>query len=109
MTTGQCFSKTKVVSGAKASSAEWITEAPSSSGGVLPLADFGTVSWGMDYTSMASTNYATVGGVTGAIGSFGSSVQQITMVSSGGSVKASPSALSSDGTSLTVTWQSSGP
>ena len=36
------------------SSAEWIAEAPSNSKGVLPLADFGTVYFGQDYTSIAS-------------------------------------------------------
>ncbi len=108
-TTGKTYSKTKTVSSAQASSAEWITEAPSSSGGVLPLANFGTVNWGTDYTSIASTNYATIGGLTGAIGSFGSSVHQIAMVTSGGAVKASPSQLSTDGTSFSVTWVSSGP
>lgn len=108
-TTGASFSKTKVVSSAQASSAEWITEAPSSSGGILPLADFGTVQWGTDNTKIGSTNFATIAGVTGAIGSFGSSVHQITMVTSSGAVKASPSSLSSDGTSFTVTWVSSGP
>jgi Peptidase A4 family len=107
-TTGQSFSTSAKVK-AQASSAEWVTEAPSSSGGVLPLADFGTVSWGVDYTSASSTNYATVGGVTGTIGSFGASVHQITMVTSGGAVKATPSGLTSDGTSFTVTWASSGP
>ncbi len=108
-TTGKSFSKTKTVSSAQASSAEWITEAPSSSGGILPLADFGTVSWGVDYTGVSGTNYATIGGVTGAIGSFGSNVQQITMVTASGTVKASPSSLSTDGTSFTVTWSSAGP
>ncbi len=109
LTTGQSFSKSKTVSSARASSAEWITEAPSSSGGVLPLANFGTVSWGYDNTNVANTNYATISGTTAAIGSFGAAVHQITMVTSGGAVKASPSALTSDGTSFTVNWVSSGP
>ena len=45
LTTGKSFSKTAKVSAAR-SSAEWIAEAPSSSGGVLPLASFGTVHFG---------------------------------------------------------------
>jgi peptidase A4-like protein len=106
--TGQSFSKSAKIN-AQRSSAEWITEAPSSSGGILPLADFGTVNWGLDNTGVSSTNYATVGGATGTIGSFGASVQTITMVSNSGATKASPSALSSDGTSFSVTWASSGP
>ena len=109
LTTGHSASKTAKVNGAKASSAEWITEAPSGSGGILPLANFGTISWGTDYTAKAGTNYATVSGVTGPIGSFGPNVHQITMVTSGGATKAKPSSLSSDGTSFTVGWVSAGP
>ena len=108
-TTGATFSTSAKVRGAQRSSAEWIAEAPSSSGGILPLADFGTVSYGTDNTGIAMTCYATIGGTTGAIGAFGSSVQQITMVTSAGAVKAQPSALSSDGTSFSVSWQSAGP
>jgi peptidase A4-like protein len=107
-TTGHTYSTSSKVTSAHRSSAEWITEAPYS-GGVLPLADFGTINWGLDNTGIASTNYATVSGVTGAIGSFGSSVQSITMVTSGGATKASPSALSSDGTSFSINWVSAGP
>jgi hypothetical protein len=100
-TTGLSFSTSAKVRGAQRSSAEWIAEAPSSSGGILPLADFGTVSF--------SSSTATVSGTTGTIGSFGASVQQITMVTSSGAVKAQPSALSSSGDSFSVTWKSSGP
>ena len=108
-TTGKTFSTSTKVNSAQRNSAEWITEAPWS-GGVLPLADFGTISWGVDYTHAASTNYATVSGTTGPVGSFPSShLDVITMVTSGGAPKASPSGLSSDGTSFTVTWSSSGP
>lgn len=109
VSTGQSFSTSARVRGAQRSSAEWIAEAPSSSGGILPLADFGTVSYGTDSTGVAMTCYATIGGTTGAIGAFGSAIQQITMVSNSGATKAQPSALSSDGTSFSVTWQSSGP
>jgi hypothetical protein len=108
-TTGQHFSTSAKVNSAQRSSAEWITEAPYS-GGILPLADFGTISWGSVYTSVGSTNFATISGVTGAIGSFSSgSVHAITMVTSGGAVKASPSVLSSGGTSFTMTWKTAGP
>jgi len=108
-TTGASFSASAKVNAAQRSSAEWIAEAPSSLGGILPLADFGTVSFGADTTGVALTCDATVGGVAGAIGSFGSSVQSISMVTSGGATKAQPSALSADGTSFSVTWVSSGP
>ncbi len=109
VSTGASFSTSAKVNGAQRSSAEWIAEAPSSSGGILPLADFGTVSFGADTTGVASTCSATIGGVPGTIGSFGSGVQSITMVTSSNAVKASPSTLSSDGTSFSVTWKSSGP
>ncbi len=111
VTKGQSFSKSAKVASAQRSSAEWIAEAPSSSGGVLPLADFGTAKFGLDNTGQANTNYATVSGTTAAIGSFGTNVQTITMVSNSGShaTKASPSNLSSDGTSFSVAWVSSGP
>ncbi len=99
--TGASFSTSARVRSAQRSSAEWIAEAPSSSGGILPLADFGTVSF--------SSCTATVGGTPGTIGSFGSSVQVITMVSSSGAVKAQPSSLSGSGDSFSVTWKSSGP
>jgi hypothetical protein len=87
----QHWSKTTTqrLKSAKRASAEVIAEAPSSSGGVLPLADFGTA----DFTgsSLAPLN-----------------PQAITMVSSSGATKAAPSAMSSDG-SFTDTWVSAGP
>jgi hypothetical protein len=103
--TGQSFTKSKAVSTAKRSSAEWIAEAPSTNTGVLPLSDFGTVFFGDDSTGIAGTNYATISGQTLPIGGFSSSsVQEITMETSGGSVEAKPTALSSDKTSFSVQW-----
>lgn len=108
--TGQTFSTSATVSTAQRSSAEWIAEAPSSRSGILPLANFGTVLFGSDNTGVSSTCTATVNGVSGAIGSFGSNVQEITMVNTRtGATKALPSALSSDGTSFSVQWVSAGP
>jgi len=107
--TGRSFTTTGTVSNAAMSSAEWIAEAPSSSRGVLPLANFGTISFGLDNTAVTGTCYATVSGVNGQISSFGSAVQQITMVTSRGVTKASPSALSTDGTSFSAEWASAGP
>jgi hypothetical protein len=74
---------------AQLASAEVIAEAPSSSGGVLPLANFGT----------ASFSAARVNGKT--IGSF--SPDRINMVS-GSTIKASTSALT-NGTAFSVTWK----
>src|SRR5438132_5696698 len=102
-TTAQSFT-TSGGGGALRSSAEWIAEAPSSAGGVLPLANFGTAYLGQDNTGLSPTHYATVSGVTGSISSFGPSVQEITMVSSSGTTEAQPSPLSTDGTSFSVAW-----
>jgi hypothetical protein len=111
--TSQSFSITESVANLgytpAMSSAEWIAEAPSSYFGVLPLANFGTVNFGYDSTRVTGTCYATVGGVLGSIGSFGAAVQEITMVSRRGAVKALPTSLSGDGTSFSVAWKSAGP
>ncbi|MGA3212294.1 MAG: G1 family glutamic endopeptidase [Terriglobales bacterium] len=105
-TTGKSYSKTGTVSGAARSSAEWIAEAPccTAGGGILPLADFGTGEFGLDYTSASGTNYATDSSMTGPISAF-STWEEITIESSKDVVEATPSALSSDGTSFTMTWK----
>ncbi len=97
------------VSGAARSSAEWIAEAPASGGSILPLADFGTVYFGADYTGSGTGNYATVNGTSGNIESLSDSfsVYSINMVTNTGTLKAETSSLSSDGTSFYVTWKSS--
>jgi hypothetical protein len=107
VTTGKSYSKSSKVSGASRSSAEWIAEAPccTARGGILPLADFGTVLFGDDSTGVSGTNYATDSTTSGAIGAF-PSIEEITMATSGGTKEAVPSALSSDGTSFSVTWAS---
>lgn len=77
------------------SSGEWIVEAPCSAAtpcAILPLADFHTI--------------AMSGLIDGStISGSGLSVHEITMVTSGGTVKASPSALSSSGGTFTVAWK----
>src|SRR2546426_5846265 len=95
-TTGQSFSTSARVNRARRSSAEWIAEAPSSAGGILPLAAFGTSFYGVDNTGVANTSDATVSGTIAPIGSFGSNVYQIRMVSVSDSsvTKAEPSSLS---------------
>ncbi len=79
---------------ARLGSAEWIAEAPSGAGGVLPLANFGTVNF---------TN-CTANGVSI---SSNPNPDAITMVTSSGTVKAQPSSLGSGGTSFSVTWKHS--
>jgi len=93
-TQGWTYSTSKTLSGAPRSSAEVITEAPccTSSGGILPLADFGKVS----YTG------STANGST--LSSF--SPTEITMVSASGKQEDSTSSLS--GGSFSNTWISKG-
>ena len=106
VTTGKAFRKTGNISGAQRLSAEWIAEAPSSVGGILPLTNFGTALFGKDSTGVAVTNYATLGGATKPIGKF-STYYQITMVDNSGNPKAVPSALSTDLTSFSDQWVAS--
>lgn len=90
-TRGWTLSTVQQLKHARLSSAEVIAEAPSSSGGVLPLADFGSVGF----------SSATVNGA--ALGSAGN-IDPITMAS-GSTVKAQPSSLSKG--SFSVTWKHS--
>jgi len=107
-TTGKSFKVTKSVPGALRTSAEWIAEAPSSGGAVLPLADFGRANYGADYNSSDPDSCnATDSSVTdGEIVDFGSKVAEITMVSSKNVVEAVPTALTSDGSSFRINWKS---
>lgn len=81
------YSTTQKSMKAQRASAEWIMEAPWS-GGVLPLANFGTI------------------GFNGPVGTY-SNLDRIDMVNSSGSLKAQTSALDSTGTNFSVTWKSS--
>jgi hypothetical protein len=98
ITTKSSFSTIEKSPSAKRSSAEWIAEAPWSSG-VLPLANFGTVSF--------SNSQATLNGITGTISNSNWKYDAITMTTSSGTVKAQPSSLSSDGSSFSITWKNS--
>jgi hypothetical protein len=91
VTTGVSFTTTQTLKRARLASAEVIAEAPSGSGGVLPLTNFGAVGF----------SAATVNGQ--AIGAF--NPDRIDMVS-GGVTKATTSALSG-GTAFSVTWKHS--
>jgi hypothetical protein len=77
---------------AKLGSAEVIAEAPSSSGGVLPLSDFGTVKF-----SGSTANGTSFGSLSG--------LDRIDMAS-GSTLKASTGSISSSG-DFSVTWQHS--
>jgi hypothetical protein len=94
--TANSFSTTQSCSDCANSSAEWIAEAPSGSGGVYPLTDFGTWS--------ASSATVTEGSTAGVISSF--TDDEITMVGSS-DVKAQPGALNGSGNGFSVTWEHS--
>jgi Peptidase A4 family len=91
------FSTNQSCSGCANSSAEWIAEAPSSSTGILPLADFGT--WAESGATV------TEGSTSGVISSF--TDDEITMVDSSGLVKAQPGALNGSGNGFSVAWERS--
>ena len=89
------FTTTQSCSSCANTSAEWIAEAPSSSGGVEPLSHFST------WTDSSST--VTEGSTSGVISSF--TDDEITMIDNSGAVKAQPSALNSSGNGFSVTWE----
>jgi Peptidase A4 family len=95
---GWNFSTTQKLNQARRTSAEWIAEAPWW-GGVLPLADFGSV--------LFSNCTATIGtGSSVGLFHWPSSQDQITMVSSDGThAKATPGQVASD-SSFSITWNS---
>jgi Peptidase A4 family len=93
------FTTTQTCSDCANSSAEWIAEAPccTNSGGILPLADFGT------WTESGAT--VTEGSTSGVISSF--TDDEITMVDNSDLVKAQPGSLNSSGNGFSVTWERS--
>ncbi|MFL5864992.1 MAG: G1 family glutamic endopeptidase [Solirubrobacteraceae bacterium] len=120
-TSGASFTKTLPMSNPDTSSAEWIAEAPSTcNGGLsnctpLSLADFGTV----QFTNASAT---TTDGHTGSISDSAWSTAAVTLSPSSSqlgfdgpqfasdqtSAGATPSSLSSDGSSFSVAWSSNG-
>jgi hypothetical protein len=102
VTTGKSYSTASTVSGAERSSAEFIAEAPSSFE-VLPLADYGTVLFGKDSTSLPGCT-AEDTATHAVIGAFpAADIFAITMEKNN-VVESIPSSLSSDGSSFSVTW-----
>ena len=91
-TQGWSRTTTARLKSAKLASAEVIAEAPSSSGGVLPLANFGTVSF-----SGATVNGSVLTGTTAGL-------DKITM-QSGSTVKAQPGSISNG--AFSVAWKHS--
>jgi hypothetical protein len=120
-TTGQTFSKTLTMSSPDVSSAEWIAEAPSQCDGSLsnctplPLTNFGT----MQFTSASATDTAGHSGpisdpewaataVTLSPGASSMGFDGARFDPTGGSGGATPSALSSDGSSFSVSYAGAG-
>lgn len=91
-TTGQKFQRTVTYSSSR-SSVEWVEEAPSGARSILPLENFGTVTF--------TNGAATAAGKTMNISQTGA--QPIKMIDSSQRVLAVPSALSSDGAGFSVT------
>jgi len=81
------------------SSAEWVAEAPSSSQGVLPLADF--------QHGLFSNCQATINGKTGSITNSHWADTSIIMETVGGTLKAVPSSTTSSGSTFIVSWDHS--
>jgi hypothetical protein len=90
-TTGKTYHTSKRYTSSH-SSAEWVVEAPSSVGGILPLDNFGNVSF--DEAS------ATLNGQSANLSQM--NAQPITMLGNGGQKLAVPSAIGSDGDSFSV-------
>ena len=99
--TNDSFTTYQTAARAQRSSAEWVVEAPSSNWGVLPLANFGSVT----FTSAT----ATINGVTGPIDSSSWQSTAINMAS-GQTLEDSTSAVTdtASSSSFTVTYDSSG-
>lgn len=94
------YSTTQKSGSAKRSSAEWVAEAPWS-GGVLPLADFGSVTFNECTT--------TLNGHTGSISDNLWKYDAIDMTTSSGAMKADTLSLLTNGSSFSVQFVSSGP
>lgn len=101
-TQGWTYSTSASVSGATRTSAEWIAEAPSSSGGILPLANFGN-NPGISFSSCSAV------ASSGTLTPSSSGATEITMVNypAGTSVMAQPSGAT--GNAFSVEWLSAGP
>lgn len=105
VTTGTAARHTPTDPTAVRNSAEWVAEAPSSSGRVLPLANFGTAMFGKDATGIADSNQTTVSGTTSILGSFNASSIHPLGMGRPAHPKGISSALTPDGTSFSVTWK----
>lgn len=102
VTKGWTFQTTQSGSGLAQSSAEWIAESPeicSYRCSLAQLADFGTMSF--------TNTTAATGGASEPISAFTADggPQEITCVTSSGTVRAQPSPLGAGGNSFSMTWE----
>ena len=111
-TTGQVYSTQAPVASVDLSSAEWIAEAPAQCGSfvagrctVLPLANFGSVLFSSAATTVTSPSVSTY---TGTISDPTWSFTSITLGGGANASAATPSDLSADGTSFSVSWLATG-
>jgi len=96
-TNGNNFSITVVSPDADRNSAEWIVEAPVYRSRILPLSDFGPV----DFMNTS----VTVNGITGPISNPGWSYRAIVMEARNGTIKATPTFLSTMGSRFRIIWE----
>lgn len=101
----QSYTKTGTVIGAERRSAECIAERPEVGSTLAHLADFASAEFGADHTATIGCG-ATVSGTTASLGSF-ATVTAINMVDTSGKLLSTTSALSSDRSSFTETWDAS--
>jgi hypothetical protein len=103
LSTGQSFKTTQSNPNALRQTAEWIVEAPYNNNGVVPLANFGSVTF--------DNGQATINGKTGPIAKSGLlsllNTQGATMITLGSLIKATATnpTLTAGGDSFKVTWQ----
>jgi hypothetical protein len=90
-TTGQTY-QTDVKYTSTQSSVEWVEEAPSGQGGILPIDDFGTIA----FSNASATKAGQTVNLTQA------NAQPISLLGASGQALAVPSAIGADGTSFSV-------
>jgi len=111
VTTGMSFTSPTETYKSSMLSGEYIEERPALCNAftctLTTLANFGTADFGYYYTKQSGTEYLTVGGVIGALGSTsnGWTNENVIMYANNGRTQiAIPSGLSADGTSFTMTY-----
>lgn len=116
VTTGQSTQAESSASGTTLNSGQVLTDTGNCGNSTVtvdcPLSDFGTVSFGQNYTAIRNTNFVTINGHTKAIGKIetGSTLYKgITTNDAGTKVDATTSSLTSGKSSFVVTFKASGP